>query len=88
MLESSLCDYSDAYNINILKELYQSHQKQEQIQIIATKKQYLNNCAPFTDYISEINNTQADNAKEIDVVMSMYNLIEYGDIYSKTLGRL
>ena len=34
------------------------------------------NCAPFTYCISKINNTQVDNAKDIDVVMSMYNLIE------------
>ena len=43
-------------------------------------------CAPFTG--SEINNTEKDNAKYIDVVMSMYNLIEYSNNYSKTLGSL
>ena len=32
-------------------------------------------CAPFTDFISEINNTQTDNAKNIDAVMAMSNLI-------------
>ena len=37
--------------------------------------------APFTDCISEINNTQIDNAKDIDVVMPMYTLIEYVDDY-------
>ena len=41
-------------------------------------------CAPFTDCINEINNTQVDNAKEIDVVMPMYNLIEYSDNCLKT----
>ena len=40
-------------------------------------------CAPFTDCISEINNTEIDNAKDIDVVMPIYNLIEYNDNYSK-----
>ena len=44
------------------------------------------NCAPFTDCISEINNTQIDNAKYIVVVMLMYNII--CDNYSKTLGGL
>ena len=38
----------------------------------------------FTDYISEINNTEIDNAKDIDVVMTMYSLIEYSKNYSKT----
>ena len=46
------------------------------------------NCAPFTICISEINNTQVDNAKDIDIVMTMYNLIEYSDNYAKTLGIL
>ena len=46
------------------------------------------NCAPFTDCISEINNTQIDNAKDINVVMLMYNLIECSDNYSKKKGSL
>ena len=48
----------------------------------------MKNSAPFTDCISEINNIQVDNAKIIDVVMPLYNLIEYSDIYSKTSGSL
>ena len=43
---------------------------------------------PFTKCISRINNTEIDNAKDIDIVMSMYNLIEYSDNYSKTSGSL
>ena len=46
------------------------------------------NCAPFTNCISKINNTQIDNAEYIDIVMPMYNLIEYSDNYSKTSGIL
>ena len=46
------------------------------------------NCAPFTNCISKINNTQVDNAKDIDIVMPMYNLIEYSDNYTKTSGSL
>ena len=45
----------------------------------------IENCAPFTDCISEINNTQIDNARCIDIVMPMYDLIEYSDKYSKTI---
>ena len=44
--------------------------------------------APFINCISEINNTQIDNAKDIDIVMPMYNLIEYSDNYAKTSGSL
>ena len=46
------------------------------------------NCGPLTDCINEINSTQIDNAKYIDVVMPMYNLIGYSDDYSKTSGSL
>ena len=46
------------------------------------------NCVAFTDFISEINNTEIDNAKYIDVVMPMSNLIQYSDNYSKTSGSL
>ena len=38
--------------------------------------------------MSKINNTQIDNAEYIDIVMPMYNLIEYSDNYSKTSGSL
>ena len=39
------------------------------------------NYAPFTNCISKINNTQVDNAKNIDILMQMYNLIKYSDNY-------
>ena len=52
------------------------------------KKVIFKNCVPFTNYISEINNTQVDNAKETDIVMAMYNLLGYTDNYSKTSGSL
>ena len=44
------------------------------------------NSAPFTNCISEINNSQVDNAKDIDIVMPMYNLIEYNYNHAKHLG--
>ena len=46
------------------------------------------NCAPFIDCVSKINNKEIDHAKDIDVVMPVYNLTEYSDIYSKTFGSL
>ena len=48
----------------------------------------IKNSAPFTNCISKINNTQIDNAKDIDIVMPMYKLIEYSDNYSKKSGIL
>ena len=44
--------------------------------LLANKKVIFKNCVPFISWMSEINNTQVDNAKYIDIVMSMYNLIE------------
>ena len=45
-------------------------------------------CAPFINCKSEINNTEIDNAKDIDIVLPMYNLIEYSNNYVKTSGSL
>ena len=52
------------------------------------KKVIFKNYAPFTNCTSEINNTQIDNAKDIDIIMPMYNLIEYNDNYAKTTESL
>ena len=52
------------------------------------KKVILKNCAPFTNCISKINNTQIDNAEYIDIAMSMYSLIENNHNFSKTSGIL
>ena len=88
MLKSSLCDYSDAYIL--LKGIISANNTAADGAAAnnTNKKVIFKNCAPFTNCISEINNTQVDNAKDIDIVMSMYNLIEYSDNYAKTTGSL
>ena len=88
MLKLSLCDYSDAYilvkgNITITTVSPTAANPNDNDKEVVFK-----DCVPFTDCISEINNTQIDNAKDIDVVMPMYNLIEYSYNYSKTSGSL
>ena len=50
------------------------------------KEGIFKNCTPFTKCISNTNNTQIDYTKDIDVVMSMYSLIEYTQNYSKISG--
>ena len=52
------------------------------------KGEIFQNYAPFPDCLCKKNNTQIDNAKYLYVVMSMYNLIEYSDNYSKNSGGL
>ena len=86
MLRSSLCDYSDAYIL--VKGTISIEAQAGKNPNNSNKKIVFKNCAPFTDCISKINNTQIDNAKHIDVIMPIYNLIEYSDNYSKTSGRL
>ena len=86
MLKSSLCVYSDAY-ILIKGTISVNNTAAAGAAVNnINKKVIFKNCAPFTNCISEINNTQIDNAKDIDIVMPMYNLIEYSDNYSKTTG--
>ena len=90
MLRSSLCDYSDTYilksgTITITGAVADDAAKQLDER---NKRVVFKNCAPFTDCISEINNTQLDNAKYIGVVMPMYNLSEYSYNYLKTSGSL
>ena len=44
------------------------------------------NDSPFTNCISKINGIKIDNAEDLDVVMTMYNLLEYSKNYRKTTG--
>ena len=89
MLKSSLCDYSDSY-IFVKGKVTKSgrgadvaaRQANERDKGVAFK-----NCAPFINCISEINNTQVDNDKD-NIVMPMYNLIEYSGNYANTSGSL
>ena len=90
MLKFSLCDYSDSYilfkgkiTITAAGADAAARQANERDKGIIFK-----NCAPFINCKSEISNTEIDNAKDIDIVMPMYNLIEYSDNYSKTSGSL
>ena len=88
MLRSSLCDYSDAY-ILVKGNITVNNTADAGVAANNTNKKIIfKNCAPFTNCISKINNTQIDNAEYIDIVMPMYNLIEYSDNYSKTSGSL
>ena len=88
MLKSSPCDYSDAY-IHVRGTITVNNTAAEGAAAKNNNKKIIfKNCAPFTNCISEINNTDLDNDKDLDIVMPMYNLIEYSDNYSKTSGSL
>ena len=51
-------------------------------------KAIIKNCSPCTNYISEIDNTTMDNAKELNMGMPRCNLIEYSNKYTKTFPSL
>ena len=86
----NLCDYADSYilvkgtiTITGAGDDAAARQGDERDKAVTFK-----NCAPFTKCISRTNNTDIDNAHDIDIVMPTYNLIEYSDNYSKTSGNL
>ena len=78
MLRSSLCDYADAYilvkgkiAIPGARDNAAARRADERNKGVIFK-----NCAPFIKWISKINDPEIDNAKDIDIVMPMDNLIE------------
>ena len=79
-LESSICDYSDAYILAT-----------GNIAVVGGNnniKVTFKNCTPFRKCRTEINETFIDEAEHINIVMPMYNLIKYSDNYSDTSGSL
>ena len=88
MLNPSLCDYSDEYILVKGTITVADTSAADAAANNPNKKVIFKYCVPFTNCISEINNTQVHNAKDIDIVMPMYNLIEYSNNYSKTSGSL
>ena len=79
-LESSLCDYSDAY-ILVTGDIAVTGGNNN-------TKVAFKNCAPFEKCRTEINETFVDEADIINITMPLYNLIEYSNNYSNTSGSL
>ena len=87
MLRSDLCDFSD---MHIVVKGTITFTKTNRRGIIDIRNRLLafKNNTPFTNCISKINNVLIDNAKDLDVVMPMYNLLEYSKNYRKATGSL
>ena len=83
ILQSYLCDYSDACIVvkGTITDIRPNNSSYD-------KKLAFKNNAPFISCISKIDNTLIDNAEDLDVVIAMYNLIEYSKNDSKTFGSL
>ena len=77
-MKPNLCDYSDAYILvirNILNKPADS--------VVASK-----NCAPFRTCDVNINDEYVEKAEDLDIVMPVYNLLEYSDNYQDSTGSL
>ena len=83
MLRSDLCDFSDAYIVAKGTISVTAPDDAERNKSVVFKKN-----APFINCISTINRVQIDNAENLDVVMPMYNLLEYSKNYKETTGSL
>ena len=89
MLRSNLCDYSDAYILvkgtirvnGIVNGVENEILRRNRLLI-------LTNNAPFVSCMTKINNEFIEDADDFDIVMPMYNLLEYSKNYRKTIGSL
>ena len=84
MLRPDLCDYADTYilvNGTILVNGLNPRGRQNRPLI-------LKNNAPFVSCITRINGELIEDADDLDIVMPMYNLLEYSKNYRKTIGSL
>ena len=80
VLKPNLCDYAEAY-ILINGTIRATN-------AVNATRLALKNCAPFTKCNLEINDEHVDTAENLDIVMPMYNLIEYSDNYQDSSATL
>ena len=91
MLRSNLCDYSDAYILvkgTITVTAPGVYNNANNITDKRNRPVILKNNAPFVSCITRINGEFIEDADDLDIVMSMYNLLEHSKNYRKTIGSL
>ena len=91
MLRSSLCDYSDAYILvkgTITVMAPGANNGANNIRDQKNRPLILKNNAPFVSCITRINGELIEDANDLDIVIPMYNLLEYSKNYKKTIGSL
>ena len=79
MIKPNLCDYSDAY-ILVIGNIKSKDNDNASV--------CFKNCAPFTKCITHINDEHLETAEILDIIMPMYNLLDYSDNYSDSSGSL
>ena len=80
VIKPNLCDYSDAY-ILVTGDI-------TAIGGNANTKVAFKNCPPFTRCVTHTNDEHFETAGNLDIIMPMYNLLEYSDNYADSSGRL
>ena len=91
MLRSNLCDYSDAYILvkgTITVTAPGVNNNANNIRDKRNRPLILKNNAPLVSCITRINGKLIEYADDLDIVMSMYNLLEYSKNYRQTIGSL
>ena len=91
MLRSNLCDYSDAYILvkgTITVTAPGVNNNANNIRDKRNRPVILKNNAPFVSCITRINGELIEDADNLDIVMPMYNSLEYSKNYRKTIGSL
>ena len=91
MLRSDLCDYSDAYILvkgTITVTAPGVNNSANNIRDKRNRPLILKNNAPFVSCITRINGELIEDADDLDIVIPMYNLLEYSKNYRKTIGSL
>ena len=78
VIKSTLCDYSDAYILVTGNIQYKPANS-----VVAFK-----NCAPFRTCDVTVNDEHVEKAEDLDIVLPMYNLLEYSDNYQDSTGSL
>ena len=84
MLRSDLCDYADAYILVSGTITVAGNYPRDR----ENKPVILKNNAPFVSCITRINGELIEDADDLDIVMPMYNLLEYSKNYGKAIGSL
>ena len=88
MLRSDLCDYADVYILVNGTITVTANAGANNVRDKKDRKLILKNNAPFVSCITRINIKLIEDADDLDIVMPMYNLLEYSKNYGKTIGSL
>ena len=80
VIKPNLCDYSDAYTL-VTADIKVTN-------VAADTNVAFKNCAPFTRYVTNINDEHIETVENSDIIMPMYNLIDYSDNYADSSGSL